>query len=86
VIASEEQASSASSSGSDGAVTTICASVSGFFGLIGIMMILISILRKRKINRDLETAENEYQKLQLQVITLLEERYSPRAINSQSNN
>ncbi len=84
-IAGEEQAESSSTTTSDGVFNTICASVSGFMGLIGVIMIIIAFLRRAKFTRDIEATEIEYQKLQLQVITILEERFSPRPINSQSN-
>ncbi len=50
----------------------VCASMTAIFGLLGIIFIFASILRRRKINRDLEAAENEYQLLHSQVMDMVE--------------
>ncbi len=50
----------------------VCASLTVVFGLLGFIFILASTLRRRKLNRDLEAAESEFQLLQSQVIDMLE--------------
>ncbi len=55
-------------------LTPICASVTAFFGLFGLLVILISTLRRRTINREIDTIENEYQQLHAQAIDNLESR------------
>jgi hypothetical protein len=54
----------------------ICFSTSGCFLLLALILFLLGIIRRVSLNRDITAAENEYQKIQSQLMANLEMRYS----------
>jgi uncharacterized membrane protein len=68
LISSQDQSSPSGTGGSDG--YAICAGVFCLFSLIGFIMVMIGIVRTVKSSQEINTAENNYQILRTQIISL----------------